>query len=475
MSYPNRIVKAPTELPGCALWLDANVGVTLVSGAVSQWADQSGNANHAVQATAGSRPTVTAIGSFAAIRFDGTDDLLTLTSNITSSAVSVFIVGLMRGAPSNAYRQIVAVQNLAIYTTLGGVPNNDWGTYVGGNWTAGNSFGSTLRVTSVIKTGGTPFWLDMRQNGVRRALAKGPSTDGKTANIGGDGAGSQNADADICEIVIFNRDLAEGERIAIERYLAKKWALYALRSAAPSQRLITTPLAISGCQLWLDATDVSSITKDGSNVVSQWSDKSGNAKHAVQATPSDRPTYNATGFGGYPCLDWGTGAVTTMRLTTPNILLGPATAFIVLRANTNTVGYALMVGSISDYIHIIAGDASTAGYSIRVERSGVYSFRQYAAGWLRDAARRSVSVSFNGMKEYQVHRNGIRQECTPVASGNPGTAVLNYPVYVGNTDGPWYGNNAIGGVIAEVILFNRCLTDGERILVERYLAAKYLL
>lgn len=43
---------------GLAAWFDASVtsSVTTVSGAVSQWDDLSGNANHATQATAGNRP-----------------------------------------------------------------------------------------------------------------------------------------------------------------------------------------------------------------------------------------------------------------------------------------------------------------------------------------------------------------------------------------------------------------------------------
>jgi hypothetical protein len=41
----------PTRIPGCVLWLRADLGVTLVSGKVSAWADQSGMGNHFTQAT----------------------------------------------------------------------------------------------------------------------------------------------------------------------------------------------------------------------------------------------------------------------------------------------------------------------------------------------------------------------------------------------------------------------------------------
>lgn len=45
--------------------------------------------------------------------------------------------------------------------------------------------------------------------------------------------------------------------------------------------------------LWLDADDASTITLNGSKV-SQWSDKSGNNRHAAQATAANQPTYTAS-------------------------------------------------------------------------------------------------------------------------------------------------------------------------------------
>ena len=48
--------------------------------------------------------------------------------------------------------------------------------------------------------------------------------------------------------------------------------------------------------LWLDAEDASTITLNGSTV-SQWDDKSGNGRHAVQATAANQPTYTVSGIG----------------------------------------------------------------------------------------------------------------------------------------------------------------------------------
>ena len=46
-------------------------------------------------------------------------------------------------------------------------------------------------------------------------------------------------------------------------------------------------------ELWLDSTDTSSII-ESSNIVSQWSDKSGNNNHAVQTNSSKQPTLTST-------------------------------------------------------------------------------------------------------------------------------------------------------------------------------------
>ncbi len=54
------------------------------------------------------------------------------------------------------------------------------------------------------------------------------------------------------------------------------------------------PLTLSPA-LWLDASDASTISLDGSSKVSQWRDKSGNARHfADNSAPSERPTYADT-------------------------------------------------------------------------------------------------------------------------------------------------------------------------------------
>jgi len=52
-------------------------------------------------------------------------------------------------------------------------------------------------------------------------------------------------------------------------------------------------LGPSVVSMWFDASDTGTITLNGSTVA-QWDDKSGNSKHAVQATAASQPTYIAS-------------------------------------------------------------------------------------------------------------------------------------------------------------------------------------
>jgi hypothetical protein len=50
-------------------------------------------------------------------------------------------------------------------------------------------------------------------------------------------------------------------------------------------------------ELWLDAADAGTITESG-GAVSQWNDKSGNARHAIQTTSGNRPTVSTAVLNG---------------------------------------------------------------------------------------------------------------------------------------------------------------------------------
>lgn len=56
--------------------------------------------------------------------------------------------------------------------------------------------------------------------------------------------------------------------------------------------------------LWLDAADITTITKDGSNLVSQWNDKSGNSRHHAQSNSTYRPLFTANNLNNLPVISF---------------------------------------------------------------------------------------------------------------------------------------------------------------------------
>ena len=89
--------------------------------------------------------------------------------------------------------------------------------------------------------------------------------------------------------------------------------------------------------LWLDAEDTSSITLNGATV-SQWSDKSGNGRNAVQATAANQPTFATSGIFGKPALSFNGTSSNWMTTGTLNVAMqNDYTVLSVLfTANTST-------------------------------------------------------------------------------------------------------------------------------------------
>jgi len=79
-----------------------------------------------------------------------------------------------------------------------------------------------------------------------------------------------------------------------------------------------TPAQITTA-LWLDAADASTITLN-STTVSQWNDKSGNGRHATQATSANQPTYISSGMNSLGLVDWdGSNDAMTISGGTPTL------------------------------------------------------------------------------------------------------------------------------------------------------------
>ena len=76
-----------------------------------------------------------------------------------------------------------------------------------------------------------------------------------------------------------------------------------LHSAKPVSSSFN-PLDVSDCKIWLDFSDSTTITKDGSDRVSKVDDKSGNGYDYVQATGGQQPSWVSGDKNGLDVLNF---------------------------------------------------------------------------------------------------------------------------------------------------------------------------
>lgn len=224
------------------------------------------------------------------------------------------------------------------------------------------------------------------------------------------------------------------------------------------------PPDIGGCLVWLDASRIVGLS-DG-DPVATWVDSSGNSKDATQATGTKQPSYQTNEKNSLPVVrfDGGDG------LATPNITIGPRTIFAVYKATGAGFIYEISTdsnGGNGGYLY------TETGNSIFVTRGGTGSGKNYMPAVSRaDGTWRYVSHVFDGTDASHVlFENGVSTALAAgSASGNPGTATISQPVYVGSR-----GAAAVflTGDIAELIIYNTALSTADRQTVEAYLAAKW--
>lgn len=215
---------APTDITGLRLWLKADALSLNDNDAVSSWTDSSGNGFNATQATGSYQPLykTNILNSHPIIRFDGPDDILTLSYPLTETNYTVFLVINIRQESalgwifgSSGWDSMILRQNTS--TTLW------WGT------------SSALRA-SIVFTPATWSLFDGTKNGTAfDARTNGASlvtVDEQTdpvsqiwAIAGPDTTSSYRSALDVAEIIVYNGALSNADRYNVELYLGTKYGL----------------------------------------------------------------------------------------------------------------------------------------------------------------------------------------------------------------------------------------------------------
>lgn len=236
-----------------SLWVDADDSgtITLVSSAVSAWADKSGNGNNLTMDTTTARPTVSsaALNGKDVILFDGVNDYLDRPGGTLADILS-----------GTQFSCLVVVNAATINTDSGFTYNNDavWSDSAGyasaffrSSGLAGvHVFNGTYRTATTSYTANnwvimgvelSSSTLRLRLNGGTEATAASASIsilDGRF-QVGRNNMAGTFLDGSIAEMIASQTAFNAAQRQQVEGYLAHKWGL---ESNLPSEHPYkTTP------------------------------------------------------------------------------------------------------------------------------------------------------------------------------------------------------------------------------------------
>jgi uncharacterized repeat protein (TIGR02543 family) len=243
-----------------------------------------------------------------------------------------------------------------------------------------------------------------------------------------------------------------------------------------------TPALISA-RAWYDAADSSSIVAAG-NAVSEWRDKSGNAKHLSQASAAAQPTTGAMTIGGRNIIAFdGTG---DFVFTSTGLGSDIPSLFIVMQSDVglNSASTAqLPISTYSDNVSSGIGlGSSTGAFADEVltvfdeDVGGVFVDRQAASSTMLPSIDTTAHiysfvlssdwhVGFDGSANLRDLTSGVRHPLKFTNSFAVGAGARTAPTMAGY----------FGGGIAEILGVSSALSLSDRQNVEGYLAHKWAL
>lgn len=225
-----------------------------------------------------------------------------------------------------------------------------------------------------------------------------------------------------------------------------------------------SPKAVGNLQWWLDAsqgtyTDAGSTSATNGQGVQQWNDQSGNARHGTQTTAADKPLYITGAMNGKPVLRFD--GVSDYLAFDGTFLVGtPYTILVVTQITSNQ----------SDN-WFVGGNGSTANIDLRFGFSSTSNFRLAQGSNSLDAAQTASGVPdmYLGSLNTSTGR-AIRKNGTLLATDSNTATIASF---TSSNIGKKGSGNFFRGDLAEIIIYNKELTQLERETVQCYLSQKY--
>ena len=223
------------------------------------------------------------------------------------------------------------------------------------------------------------------------------------------------------------------------------------------------PTQITGCSLWLDAADSSTVILSGVNVT-QWNDKSGNAANATAS--GNGLIYTQSAINSKPAILLpGNTTYTFFTGTSISGTLNQA-IFIVITTISGITQYSRLFsfGGAGDYNslgNMVVGWNSPGG--VLIERNGIFLPSTNALVYSTPFITSSV-ISGTSVLGYI---NGTNTLTGTTTSTNFTHSQYEIGSYTGSGGYTWYG------YVGEVIIYNSSISDTQRQQIEGYLAQKW--
>lgn len=225
------------------------------------------------------------------------------------------------------------------------------------------------------------------------------------------------------------------------------------------------PSDLSNLTLWLDAStgvysDAGTTLAVNNDTVQQWSDRSTSAAHASQASAGSRPTYKTGIFNGKPVLRFS-----AHRLDTTSFL----------DASYNTA-MTLFIVDCKTTVNLKMSTAHGTGNRWWSTKDANGTYFQASQLSVTQTSTKGKFI-YTSPAVYMFRYNGSSKSVRALQSAISTTVVattgnvgLSGALTIGDLPAGGYAND---GDIAEIILYNRALTDAQMMQVEGYLANKY--
>lgn len=235
-----------------------------------------------------------------------------------------------------------------------------------------------------------------------------------------------------------------------------------------------SPKNLPSLQLWLDASDTSTIT-ESSGSVSAWADKSGRGNSATQGTEANQPTTGSETMGGKNVLtfDASTDDFMTVAHST-SLQFDSGTGYTIFWVGEFD-GYLNQTSSLNLILSKGAGVLAAAAYNIQVNSGNKAIFQSGNNEIIQDD-----SGTFNTVPSYITCKMS-NATTTAVIQRNGGASYTNATATVGsnNTDNLTIGGGTgstiryAGGKYAEILIYSRLLSVAEATAVENYVSNKW--